>query len=69
MKEIFLRAEKYYRRAIELKPDSHAAHYRYAKLLKKMGRHEEAAAQRGSSAKIAGQPEYRALLQELTAGR
>lgn len=65
----FPAAAQYYRRTVELKPDSHVAHYRFAQLLKKMGMHDEAVAHAQKAFSIAQQPEYRALLQELTAGR
>ena len=59
----------YYRRAIELKPDSHQAHYRFALLLKKMGMHDQAVAHAREAVRIAAQPEYRDLLQELATGK
>jgi tetratricopeptide (TPR) repeat protein len=62
-------AANYYRRAIELRPNSHVDHYRLARLLVQIGLRDEAVEHAAAAARIAPQPEYRALLQELRAGR
>ena len=62
-------AANYYRRAVELRPNSHVDHYRLALMLVKIGLHDEALEQAATAVRIAPQPEYRALLQELRAGR
>ena len=62
-------AVAHYRRAAELKPDSHVAHYNLARMLVKMGSRDEAASQAATAVRIAPLPEYRQLLEELTATR
>ncbi len=62
-------AAEHYRRAIRIKPDSHVAHFRLARLLERMGRRDEAAAHAAAAVRIARRPEYEALLRELTAGK
>ena len=62
-------AANYYRRAVELRPNSHVDHYRLALMLVKIGLQDEAVEHAAAAVRIAPQPEYRALLQELRAGR
>lgn len=59
-------AVEYYRRAVELRPDSHVAHYNLAKMLVKTGARDEAANQAAIAVRIAPLPDYKALLDELT---
>jgi 4-amino-4-deoxy-L-arabinose transferase-like glycosyltransferase len=62
-------AANYYRRAIELRPNSHVDHYRLARLLVQIGLRDEAVEHATAAVRLAPQPEYRALLEELRAGR
>jgi tetratricopeptide (TPR) repeat protein len=62
-------AANYYRRAVELRPNSHVDHYQLALMLVKVGLHDEAVEHAAAAVRITPQPEYRALLKELTAGR
>jgi tetratricopeptide (TPR) repeat protein len=62
-------AVNYYRRAVELKPDSYVDQYNLAVALFKIGLREEAIEHAAIAARINSNPEYRALLQELTAGK
>ena len=62
-------AANYYRRAVELRPNSHVDHYRLALMFAKIGLHDEAVEQAAIAVRIAPQPEYQALLRELRAGR
>ncbi|MBN2317464.1 MAG: glycosyltransferase family 39 protein [Acidobacteria bacterium] len=65
----YTRAANYYRRAVELRPKSHIDHYRLALMLAKIGLQNEAVEHAATALSLARKPEYRALLQELRAGR
>jgi 4-amino-4-deoxy-L-arabinose transferase-like glycosyltransferase len=62
-------ALEYYRRAVELKPDSHVAHYNLAKLLIKIGDEDEARKEAAIAVHITPLPQYQRLLEELTLER
>lgn len=59
-------AEERYRRATQLKPDSHVAHYNLARMLVKIGQEREAASEAAIALRIAPLPEYQKLLDDLT---
>jgi tetratricopeptide (TPR) repeat protein len=59
-------AVEHYRRAVELRPDSHVAHYNLAKMLVKTGARDEAANEAAIAVRIAPLPDYKTLLDELT---
>jgi tetratricopeptide (TPR) repeat protein len=59
-------AIEHYRRAVELRPDSHVAHYNLAKMLVKTGVRGEAANEAAIAVRIAPLPDYKTLLDELT---
>jgi tetratricopeptide (TPR) repeat protein len=60
-------AIEHYRLAIQLRPDSHVAHYNLAKMLAKSGALDDAASEAATAVRIAPLAEYQALLAELTA--
>jgi tetratricopeptide (TPR) repeat protein len=62
-------AVNYYRRTVELRPNSHIDHYRLAQMLAKIGLHDEAVEHAATAVRITPKPEYAALLKELTAGK
>jgi predicted Zn-dependent protease len=59
-------AVEHYRRAAELRPDSHVAHYNLAKMLVKTGARDEAANEAAIAVRIAPLPDYKALVDQLT---
>lgn len=56
----------HYRRATQLKPDSHIAHYNLARMLLKEDRLDEAKREAEIAVEIAPLPEYRLVLKQLT---
>ena len=62
----FESAIEHYRRATQLKPDSHVAHYNLARVLMKVGRRDEAKREAQIAADIAPLPEYVRVLTALT---
>ena len=62
-------AVQHYRRAAELKPDSHVAHYNLARMLVKVGDQQGATSEAAAALGLSPLPEYRKLLEELTAKR
>jgi tetratricopeptide (TPR) repeat protein len=62
-------AAEHYRRAIELRPGNHIAHYNLAKLLYRAGDREAAAREAQTAFRLRPLPEYRLLIAELSGTR
>jgi tetratricopeptide (TPR) repeat protein len=56
-----------YQRAIEIRPQSHVAHYNLAKVLLELGNKEQAAAQARIAVSLYPSPDYEALLVRIDA--
>jgi 4-amino-4-deoxy-L-arabinose transferase-like glycosyltransferase len=63
----YTEATEHYRRAVELKPNSHIARYNLAKMLAKVGDRRGAAKEAEAALQLSPLPDYRKLLDELTA--
>ena len=64
-REDYPEAAQDYRRAIEVRPQSHVAHYNLAKVLLEMGDKEQAAIQAGIALSLYPSPDYRALSERI----
>jgi tetratricopeptide (TPR) repeat protein len=69
LRKQFNEAEQDFQRAIEIRPNSHVAHYNLAKVLLEVGDKDHAAAEAGIALSLDDAPDYRALVERIQASR
>jgi tetratricopeptide (TPR) repeat protein len=69
LRKQFSEAEQDFQRAIEIRPNSHVAHYNLAKVLLELGDKDHAAAEAGIAVSLDDSPDYRALVERIRASR
>ena len=69
LRKQFSEAAQDFQRAVEIRPNSHVAHYNLAKVLLELGDKEHAAAEAGIAVSLDDSPDYRALVERIQASR